>query len=259
MALLFTVCFSAPLSYGTDEKSEDLRQFKIQAEQARAEAQEAKYDLARTYHRGLGVKKDFKKAFELYEALAEQGHKRAQHTLDQIYNNPKKALRWFKKAAEQGHRGAQFQLAELYFHGMGGVERSFVKGHYWYEAAAKHGHIERIEEVQRGLGKNDLEMTKMKYDLSKNFLELVFTGGRITAPDSQERQNILKGIQRKARWGDKYAQYQLADIYYYGKGGFEIDRQKALELYEAVAKRGHRTAQAMLEKIAQEQQSERCY
>ncbi|MBQ3834357.1 MAG: sel1 repeat family protein, partial [Elusimicrobia bacterium] len=65
--------------------------------------------LASMYYFGIFVKKDYKRAFELFLIAAEDGKLYAQEKLGDMYyegeyvkRNYKKALEWYHKAMEQG-------------------------------------------------------------------------------------------------------------------------------------------------------------
>ena len=86
---------------------------------------------------------DFKKAFELWRPLAEEGTARAQSNLGVLYENGKgvpadmnEALKWYRLAAEQGYAGAQNNLGLIYATGKG-VMRDPVLAYMWFDLAAQ--------------------------------------------------------------------------------------------------------------------------
>jgi TPR repeat protein len=81
----------------------------------------AKYELARRYLVGYGVKKDEKKFLKLLTEAAKAGVADAQFFLGHLYDegvyvshNVKEAEKWYKKAADQGHDDASYSLKDLY-------------------------------------------------------------------------------------------------------------------------------------------------
>lgn len=89
--------------------------------------------------------KEFDKAFKVYEFLANQGDKIAQHKTGRMYDDGEgvekdflKAAYWYEQAAKQGYIDSQFNLAGLYLYG-DGVKESWDKAYYWFREAAKKG------------------------------------------------------------------------------------------------------------------------
>ncbi|MGX8704415.1 MAG: tetratricopeptide repeat protein, partial [bacterium] len=79
--------------------------FRKDAEKGIAEAQ---HNLAVSYERGDGVKKNPREAFKWYSKAAEQGYAPSQNMVGAYYyqglavkQNPAEAIKWFRKAAEQ--------------------------------------------------------------------------------------------------------------------------------------------------------------
>ena len=121
-----------------------LEQLKILAEADDAKAQN---NLGYMYLNGIGVEKDFKKAFHWYRKSATQGVAEAQHSLGFIYAEglgtaavPTLALKWYRLAAEQGLSQAQFNLAYMHENSIG-IRRDDEEVLKWYTAAAQQGNL----------------------------------------------------------------------------------------------------------------------
>jgi hypothetical protein len=108
---------------------------------------EAQTYLARMYQLGhLGLKKSPKRAFQLYDLAAAQGHVNAQFALGtECYSsgqgteiNYKTAAHWLRSAAEHGHPGAQRNLGEAFYNGKG-VAQSYDEAVRWFRLAAVQG------------------------------------------------------------------------------------------------------------------------
>ena len=90
-------------------------------------------------------RKDYEKAQEIWQPLAESGNLSAQYNLAVLLRNKEdivnqvKGRQWFEKAAAAGHVKAQYALGQLYEKGEG-VERDYGKARQWYEKAAEAGH-----------------------------------------------------------------------------------------------------------------------
>ncbi len=99
------------------------------------------------FDEGLGAYKqeDFKKAFEEWRPLAEQGDMLAQFYLGLIYGfgqgvdkDLAEAVRWWRLSAEQGNIAAQSNLGFMYKYG-NGVPQDIVLAYMWSKIAAMGG------------------------------------------------------------------------------------------------------------------------
>jgi TPR repeat protein len=88
---------------------------------------------------------DYVLAAQLFRALAEQGHARAQFNLGVLYAEGKgvpqdypAALKWYRKAAKQGHVQAQYNLGVLSYDGQG-IKRDYRAARQWFHQAAEQG------------------------------------------------------------------------------------------------------------------------
>lgn len=103
------------------------------------------YMLGSMYYYGMGLPKDWAKALEYYEFLAEQGHLQAQVNAGRILMmraqpDYQAALYWLVPAAEnENNPDAQALLGYAYRFGLG-VEENKKKATRWYRQAARNGH-----------------------------------------------------------------------------------------------------------------------
>ncbi len=210
MALLFAVCFSAPLSYGANEKPESFKQLEVRAKQGDVDAQ---YELGSMYHKGERVLKDFQKA-----------------------------LKWFKKAASGGHPAAQNELGMIYANGEGLITKRYhpliikryhLQAQYWFKKAAKQGNIN----AQHNLG----------YMYTEGYTS---DAGWVIRRDYRIKRNLRKAFywyEKAASGGHPLAQYKLGLLYYYGMEGKKLllleDFSLAFYWFKKAAKQGHRGAQ----------------
>jgi TPR repeat protein len=88
---------------------------------------------------------EYVRAAQLFRALAEQGHARAQFNLGLlladgkgVQRNYPAAQKWYQKAAKQGHAEAQYNLGVLVYDGLG-VERDYAAARKWFHQAAAQG------------------------------------------------------------------------------------------------------------------------
>ncbi|MQA64619.1 MAG: hypothetical protein GEU76_01760 [Alphaproteobacteria bacterium] len=89
------------------------------------------------------VAKEYDKAFEEIEPLAEDGEAQAQYILGVMYlrgqyvaEDPAIAAEWFRKAADQGHAISQINLAILFARGEG-VEKNLREAYFWSRLARR--------------------------------------------------------------------------------------------------------------------------
>lgn len=88
---------------------------------------------------------NYKRAFELWKPLAENGNMNAAYYLGLHYylglgvkNNHALARQWYEKAAEKGHPSAQLSLGTMYQDG-DTVSQNFTTAYMWYYASAVQG------------------------------------------------------------------------------------------------------------------------
>jgi len=107
---------------------------------------EAQRQLGDAYFTGAqGLKKSVKRAFQLYQLSASQGHAPGQDALGSCHRRGhgckldfKAAAMWFRRAAEQGYHVAQFNLGVLFNNGQG-VAQSYDEAFKWFGLAAAQG------------------------------------------------------------------------------------------------------------------------
>ncbi len=103
---------------------------------------------ADTFEDGMAAFKarEYQKALNLWQNLAEQGDVNSQINIGEMYarglgvtRNATEALKWFKKAAAQGSAAAEFNLGEMYGYGHG-IPVDHKRSIEWYRKAAQQGH-----------------------------------------------------------------------------------------------------------------------
>lgn len=165
--------------------------------------------------------KNYKKAFELFEALAKKGYSEAQFNVGMMYDfgrgvalNDNKAAYWYRKAAEQGLSEAQYNLGLMYNEGEG-VPKSYTQAVLWYRKAAEQ---------------NDGEA---QYKLSVMYV----LGDGVT-------KNYTKAIhwaRSSASLGNPDAQLHLGNLYK-KRGNVPGNNAKAYAWYRVAASQGYESA-----------------
>ncbi|GBC29116.2 Sel1 repeat protein [Rhizophagus irregularis DAOM 181602=DAOM 197198] len=175
----------------------------------------AQFNLGGCYQLGHGVRKDIRKAFELYKKSAKQEYINAQSQLIYCYEyglgteiNRVKALELVKIMAEKGFKHAQYLLGLHYITGEG-VDKDEIKAFKLFEKLAK--------ESKKCQSNNNKINEQKDFEYFKILMKYV-------------NSNSL---------------YQLG--YCYDKGvGTELNLTKAFELYKTAAEKGHNVAQNVL-------------
>lgn len=106
----------------------------------------AQYLVGKMYHRGNGVRRNEREAFNWYKQSAEVGNADAELQLGFMYlyargvqGDTAEALKWLHKSAQQGNVTAQFNLGQLYDTGLNGVQINPKEAAMWYRMAAERG------------------------------------------------------------------------------------------------------------------------
>ena len=124
--------------------------------------------------------KEYVKAAELWQPLAEKGDADAQFSLGTLYaegkgveQNDVTAFMWFQRAADQGNVTAQYNVGASYAEGTG-VAKSDVDAAKWFLRAANQGmafaqlNLGLLYAAGNGVPQDDVEALK--------WLELAFAG-----------------------------------------------------------------------------------
>ena len=223
------------------------------------------------YFYGKGAKKDYNKAFELYEKLAKQENLVAQKRLVEYYSdakNPKKdaekTLSWQERIAKKGDAETQYQLGKYYLtlvpdtasnttstpakpaqaaatatattqHNTPSIRhRSAMKANVKFTSKEKPmKYINETKGVQ-WLTK----AAEQNYVQAQNELGTYYTA-------KQDFAQALNYYQKAAQRDFAEAQCNLANCYYNGTGA-ERSYEKAAELYRQSARNGYPIAQYRL-------------
>ena len=172
MPWLFAFFLLATTTHGwaaADNASTILEQFGQAARQGDSVAQT---NLGTIYLNGVGVRRDYAKAFYWFQQAAQQGEGLAQFNLGVLYQEGKgtakdatQALHWFQQVERQSNRGEQFnplikgwaqlKLGFAYYEGRG-VPQNHKKAFTWFLKAAERGLLMAQEMLGRmyaeGLG-----------------------------------------------------------------------------------------------------------
>jgi uncharacterized protein len=118
--------------------------------------------MAWSYRFGMGVPIDEKKAFQLLNAAAENGHDGAQLELADIYWDGRgadppwtvarqdyaEAAKWYLAAAKRGNSIAQEKIGLMYYRGLG-VVQDFGQAYFWSSLAAANANLDQVARSAR--------------------------------------------------------------------------------------------------------------
>lgn len=117
--------------YGSIVKRDYKKAIEWLQKAAEKEHDGALYYLGRMYEKGYGLPIDKKKAFDLYLAAAEKGHREAINSMatysHYTLKQPEKEVEWWHKGADFGHAKFMYQLGR-YYEG----ERDYKRAEEWY-------------------------------------------------------------------------------------------------------------------------------
>ncbi len=193
---------------------------------------DAQTSLGFMYQQAQGVPKDEKMAIYWYEKAIEQEQPYALFNLGLMYANSsqyitqdiEKAHELFLRSAVGGVDLAQYEVALMFEQGAGCVQ-NYSEAAFWYEEAAKRGHIEAF-----------------------NNLGVLYKEGRGV---EQNFHRAYVCFSRAAEKNLSTAQYNLGQLYDAGEG-VEQDHEKALEWCRKAAFNGHAKAKEIINSLQEQ-------
>ncbi|CAG8605988.1 4058_t:CDS:2 [Acaulospora colombiana] len=187
------------------------------------------------YYNGLGLKKDEKKAFQIFMDAAEDGSSWAQSCVGHCYysgrgvdeRDESKAFEWNFKSAKNGSLVGQCNLG-YYYQGGIGTEFNEQEGFQLYLQAAEAGNIEAAYvagycyEVGKGVGKDErktfewyLKLGEQGYDIAQCDVGYCYYNGIGVAKDEEKAfEWYLKSAENDYSFG----QLQVGKCYKNGYG-----------------------------------------
>ena len=172
--------------------------------------------------------KEYDKAFQILEPLAQQGDPQAQMLLGVMYDygqgvpeSDSEAVVWYEKAARQGTPSVQHNLGAKYYTGIG-IPRDYAKALSWWRLAAERG----LAESQYGLG-------------------LLYAQGLGTAKDLSK---AAAWFHRAAKQDHAEAQYEFARLLESG-AATASDKQAAIVWYQRATDLGLQKAKQRLVRL----------
>src|SRR6185369_7576941 len=107
--------------------------------------------LSYCYYYGIGVRKDYKKSFELCKLSAEAGCALGLFATGFCYQyghgvakNDQLALKCYLEASNKGNTKAQYSLGYVYCYGELGLQKDFVKSLEYYKKSSLQGSLDAL-------------------------------------------------------------------------------------------------------------------
>lgn len=186
---------------------------------------DAMYVLANAQAKGsLGLSKDPKHAFKLYESAAKLDHMAAAYQTAVCHEvgpsagtsiNPTKAVQWYQRAAALGNASAMYKLGMCHLAGDLGQPRHSGDAVKWLEASAS---------------KADAENPHALHSLAT-----LYEAGEVVPQDDAKALSLLL---QAGQLGYKVSQERLGLVYEHGQLGCEIDLLEAIMWYQRGAAQG---------------------
>ena len=224
--------------------------YKKAAEQGYADAQ---IDLGTIYYWGKGVTKDDVQSAYWYNRFEANGEKKEHMSqrADDLYDQRQyvEALPLYLHLAEQSNAEAQYRLGYMFLIG-NAVAKDKIKSAYWYNKFFKNIGMEK-HISQRA---NALYEQGQYAEALPLYLHLAEQGnvdvdtkvklGFIYSIGNNDTQSAY-WYKKAAEQGNAEAQYEVGQMYYYGKGVAK-DRIQADYWYKKASEQGHADAQFKL-------------
>ena len=244
--------------YGVPKnKKEAVRWYRLGAEAGDAQSQRV---LGHSYKSGSGVLQDYEEAVKWYRLSAEAGDSYAQYSLGQMYAEGKgvlqdhaEAVKWIILASEDGENFfAQYDLGQKYEKGEG-VPKDARFAYMWYSLSAisfinnRLGASARDRIAKRMTPEQIAEAQVMAREcFAQNYKNCATPAGDYQK--GWEAYKIGKYRAALAEWvplaeaGEVAAQYNLGQMYIYGRG-VKHSYAEAAKWFSLAAETGHRASQ----------------
>ena len=188
---------------------------------------EAMFYLADCYGSGqLGLQKDPKEAFNLYQSAAKLNHAQAAYRVavccemgqDEgggTRRDPLKALQWYKRAATLGDAPAMYKIGIIQLKGLLGQQRNPREAVGWLKRAAERADADNPHALHE--------------------LGLLYESASGNDNIIRDEGYALELFNQAAQLGYKFSQFRLGAAYEYGNLGCPIDHRLSIMWYSKAA------------------------
>jgi uncharacterized protein len=205
--------------------------------------------------------KDFPKALQTFQTLAQKDYDKAEFMLGKMYSNGEgipqdygQAVKWYKASAEKGNAWAQFYLGLMYNYGKG-VPKDSTQAFTWYTKAAQQENA--VAQFVLGTMYHIGEGVPQDYKQGLNWFTKAAEQGNAKAQNTlgvmyykgkgvpQDYKQSLNWFTKAAEQGNADAQCALGLMYSNGEG-VPQDYKQAMNWYTKAAEQGNAEAQNTL-------------
>ncbi|GES99200.1 kinase-like domain-containing protein [Rhizophagus clarus] len=215
-----------------------------------------KFYLGYCYEFGIGISDNVKESAYWYNEASKSGNTTAKLYLANCYRLGKgvdkdemRAFKYYELLAKQKISDAQLELGNCFYNGVG-IKVDKIQAKYWYEKATNNGNIIAKNILNKHYKKKRIEIDNIrkrklyKILFFKNLSQLgLYYIGKILLKTNYEKSFYY--LQKSARNGCKYAQFNLGKCYQLGTGVGK-DLRVSFELYKRSAKQEYVGAQFQL-------------
>lgn len=219
------------------------------AETATASLSEAEQEQILKEANAAYDKKDYARALELYQRLADTGHAKAMAEIGWMYDQGQGVARdyasakeWYEKAIAAGYSNGYWRIGDLYKEGGPGIEKNWATAKRWYEKAGADGHIFGYGQIgwlyqEGGPG------LEQNYATAKQWYEkaiAAYNNGYWSIGDLYEKggPGIEQNYATAKEWyekaiaaGESNGYWRIGKLYEQGGPGLEKDLEQACRYY----------------------------
>lgn len=228
------------------------------------------YKIGQMYKRGLGTDIDTKTAIDYFRRAAELNNKNALRTMaleyisgENIKQDIDKGIEMLTELADGGDNLAAYKLGRIYLAGEV-VFKDVGKAEKYLQQAAGGGNEFAVYSLAK------LYLTEEKNDISKaaQLLEkacgfetiksyAAYTYAKLLTDDNgfRDAEKAISLLEEAAE-DNNWCSFLLGQIYAFGKGGIERDKEKAVEWLTKSAEAGNEYAGALLQHIDDYEQAQ---
>ena len=185
----------------------------------------------------LGLERDPKEAFNLYQSAAKAGHAPSAYRVavccelgaeegGGTRRDPMKAIQWYKRAASLGDTPAMYKLGMILLKGLLGQPKNPREALSWLKRAAERANAQNPHALHE--------------------LGLLYETAQPNDSIVRDERYALELFTRAAEYGYKYSQFRLGTAYEHGLLTCPIDPKQSISWYSRAAAQGEHQAELAL-------------
>ncbi len=183
---------------------------------------------------GLGLEKDYEKAYELYHKSAKMDYGPAMYRTAVcnevgagVKRDNMKAINWLKKASARGEGAAMYKLGMINLYGLMGQPRSFAEAVQWLMRASSRADAENPHSLHE-IGRLYETADTIKENHNSDYSQII----------PHDIAKALDYYLQAAKLGYSPSQYKLGWCYEYGELACPVDPKRSIGWYSRAAAQG---------------------